>query len=181
MKKKIFLLLIASTVLSSCGSIDAKHRYIYLAAKYKLKFAGYNDSYNVSTMPPYFKQIQVENCINLFDTENSIICYNVEVNNGVPHGFGYLDLKLNAPYNTNYHYDFDYRVLYDKTYGGEVVYLNNTGPEIIGKQYCRNRYWFVRMEMFLPEVNNKRIIAEFNVCEELPEPTEFNTNIVSED
>lgn len=175
--KKIFLLLVASFALTSCHSSDAKSRYIYLAAKYRLQYAGFNETYKVSSNPPHFKDIKVEDCMSLFDKENCIVCYNVEVNNGIPHGFGYLDIKLKEPYSTSYHYDFDYRILYDKTYGGEIVNLNGTKPDIFGKQFCRRRYWFVRTEIFLPEVSNRRIVAEFIVTEELPEPTDFNTNV----
>lgn len=175
--RKIFPLLLVSALLSSCGSIDAKKRYIYLAAKYKLAYAGFNETYHVGSFPAHFKDIKVENCISIFDKENSIVCYNVEVKNGVPHGFGYLDIKLNEPYSTSYHYDFDYRVLYDTNYGGEIVNLHNTKPAIFGKQYCRRRYWFVRTEIFLPEVNNRRIVAEFTAFEELEEPSDFNTNV----
>ncbi|MCQ2975611.1 MAG: hypothetical protein MJ211_12490 [Bacteroidales bacterium] len=151
-----------------------------MAAKYKLAYAGFNDTYQIASNPAHFKDIRVENCISLFDKDNCVVCYNVEVIDGIPHGFGYLDIKLNEPYSTSYHYDFDYRVLYDKTYGGEIVNLNDTKPAIFGKQVCRRRYWYVRAEMFLPDIDNRRIVAEFNVFEELPEPEEFNTNITGD-
>lgn len=174
MKRILFPLVVSILFTTSCKA-DSKVRYIYLSAKYRLQNVGFSESAKIASEPPYFNQLtDLTPCDDVFDKDNCFVTFRVEIINKKPHGYGSLDLAFQDVSIEKKHYDFDYVVLYDKVYGGEPIQINNTKPDILGKQRVRGNYWWYRAEVFLPEIDNKRIITEFHVIEKYDEPGEFD-------
>lgn len=181
MKKICLLLAISAFSLCSCSNKDTFVRYAYLSAKYELTGAAFSKQASIGVQPAHFSDfkkmsIDFTECKNLFDLKKSYFTYRVEIVNGQGHGYGSLDLSFTDTSISPKHYEFDYAVLYDKSYGGKISFFNDTKPDIVNTQACRRAgpgSW-VRADFNIPEIENgKRIIAEFTYSEGYEEPAEF--------
>lgn len=175
MKNKIINVIFLTLFLTSCG-VDQSSRSVFLSAKYKLTFAATISDYKLD-MKPYFHTIpNQKDCISLFQKEESYFNFFTTIdNNGEPIGTGSYSITLN---NFNkYTGNFSYYGLYDGVYGGEVVFIDSSKPSFLSKCLFRVRYWWVRMEVFFPEISDSTIILEFQFLEQNLEPSEFDHKI----
>lgn len=178
MKKYLLLLSSFFLLLGSCSKQDIVEKHIYLAAKYNLTYAAFNESYEVSDEPAYSRYISGStNCIDLFDIKNTFCIYNTRIENNLPIGFGCFNFEFKSYENKVIHHDFEYICYYNGVYGGTIVQKENSKVSYIGKQVARGRYWFVRMEATFQEFYGKRMILEFECSEKYSEPENFDHEI----
>lgn len=172
--KRILLLLVSLFSLSSlsgCNNDDA-HRYIYLACKFKLSQASINTTYVVSDSPAYYKQIPGNtDCISCFNRDESFYTLNTKIIDGKAVGYGSVCIKTTT---NEYKADFNYNCIYNSVYGGQIVQTSDTQVSFLGKQIVRGRYQYVRMEAFLPDVSDKRLVIEFYCVENLETDDVYN-------
>lgn len=173
--KKIILSLLPIVIcLSGCNQTDHLNRNGFLSCKYNITFACINTTYVMDMTAYPFPLKDSVDCITSFDKENTYADFYTEVINGVPRGYGSLNIAFTDSSTPGRHYDFDYYTWYDKCYGGDVVQTDETKIDCLGLQKYRMRYWWYRVELFLPEISDQRIIAEFHCTETHPEPADFD-------
>ena len=181
MKTKLFKVLPLFFIfcLSSCKE-DVYTKRIYLASKYTLKYAAYIENYTPNIGVAYFKKLPIkENYINCFDLEKSIAEFNVKIIDGKPNGFANIKIFPKNNEFTPYDFDFDYNCNYSSIYGNDINYLNTDKkpiPEGLGVMVYRCPNWFIRFEMYIPELTNNKIIFEYQFIEDLGYPEEFTHN-----
>lgn len=179
MKFKIKTLLLP-LLLCSCGN-DSSERIVYLAAKYILTYAAVVPNYTLD-MSPYFTDFKYKegyvDYISYFDRQNSI--FNIETkidNNKQPFGVGTINIVFNNPSISSLADSYSYYCAYDGVYGGSIIMSNESKPSYIGGIMFRSRVWWVRMEAWLPEITEERLILEFEFSKLNDEPEVFNHKI----
>lgn len=177
--KRICLFLISlSSLLASCSNIDVYSKQLFLNAKFKLSFAAFNEDYNVTDRPAYFFQIpDCIDCIDLFNKEQCFATYQVKMQDGKPLGYGSFDIVFTDNSIKEIHETFNYICYYTDVYGGEINQTEDTKLNSFGIQYCRMKYWFVRMECWFPELSDKRILLEFSVIESYEDLPDFDRTL----
>ena len=166
MKKKWLLLFNLVSLLICCSNKDIYVKQLFLNAKFKLAYAAFNDDYYVTDMPAYFFQIPgCVNCIDLFKKEECFATYQVKMEGEKPFGYGAFDIVFADSDVKEIHQPFNYVCYYTDVYGGEIKQKEDSRLDSFGRQYCRMKYWFVRMECWFPDLTEKRILLEFHVVE----------------
>ena len=171
-----FLLLLVSLMLVSCDT-DVSSRNVYLAAKFKLKYAAVIPGYKIDITPYFYTLPNRTNYLSYFDINNSI--FNIETkidSNGNPYGVGSINIVFKDSTLTALYSSYNYYCSYDGVYGGNIIMDKNAKPSFLGDASYRMRYWWVRMEAWLPQVVDERLILEFQYYEMNDEPTEFDNH-----
>lgn len=180
MKKAInFLFVIVSlTALASCSKKSENFIHIFYNAKFKLSYAAFNSSYNVSSEPAYCKYIKDStDCINLFDVDRSYCTYRTEIIENKPVGKGEIKICFKDSSLESFAWNFEYYSDYDKAYGGQL-HVTSAESNVIGTQHVRGKYWWTRMDCTFPQLENKRVILEFTTSEVFDDLEEFDGNTI---
>lgn len=162
-------------LLISCSAKSVSSKQLYLCCKYRLTNAAINISYKLDEEPAYFNQIKgITEITEFFDTSNSFCTYNTEFRDGKPFGFGNITIvAAGKEYNST----FNYKCIYNKTYGGTIYHETVSGDDFLKNGICRGHYRTVRLEAYLPEISEKKLLFEFYVYEQLQEPDGFEHEI----
>lgn len=174
MKKSIskFFLFLTSLFLCSCDTTSVVRKN-YLSSKYKLTSAAtINGQINDSA---YFKQLGIKkNYINEFDVNNSIIDFNVKVENQKAVGYGSYNIVFKDPSINKLESNFIYECNFTKVYGEKINLVENTNPAYFGDMYYRKPNWWIRVELKVPEITSDYIVLEFTYSEANEVPPEFS-------
>lgn len=162
-----------------CSTEDKNVIKVFLNAKFNLDSAAFNNSYKVDSEPAYFSKIpDSTQCLNLFDKENSYCSYTVEVVNNEPIGHGEINVSFADKQKDDFNVNFNYYVNYDRSYGGRIYVEDPSEIAEIKTQYCRGKYWWIRMECKFEQLNQRRAILEFKVSESFDDLTDFEGNTI---
>ena len=178
MKRLYALLISLFLLLTSCSNIDVYSKQLFLNAKFRLTYAAFNEDYHVTDRPAYFFQIpNCTDCIGLFNKEQCFATYQVKMQDGRPCGYGSFDIVFTNDAIKEIHESFDYVCNYTDVYGGEIYQTEDTKLNAFGRQYCRMKYWFVRMECWFPELSDKRVLLEFSAVESYEDLPDFDRTL----
>lgn len=178
MKKFFFkvILIFSAVFLSSCDSTYTIRKN-YLSSKYVLSNAATTVD-PISVDVAYFKGLKVKtNYLKKFDLQNSVFDFNVKVIDRKAVGYGsYKIVSADNSFDI-LQGEFIYDCNFSKVYGSEINFLNDTKPEYFGKLLYRTPNWWVRAEVFIPEITNEKIALEFAFKEANEIPNEFSHNL----
>ena len=174
--KRLFLSIFSLLpMLMSCSTKSVSSKQLYLCCRYKLSNAAINNSYKLDEEPAYFKQIKgITEITETFDISKSFCTYNTEFRDGKPFGFGDITIVVGEK---EYKSSFNYKCIYNKTYGGTLYHETISGDNFLKNGICRGHYRSVRLEAYLPEISEKTLLFEFYVSEQLKEPDGFEHEI----
>lgn len=177
MKQNISKFLFFSVCLLTSCSGDVNSRKVFLSTGYKLVYAVYIKGYEVDTTA-YLKGKKFdENYIEFFDVENSKVEMRVD---GTPRGYGSFRLTAKENKFEQMNFEFEYYCQYTNNDGGKVYFTNVTSgvkPDAINVVMYRSPDWWVRMDIHIPEITDKKIILEFQKYVSYDVPEEFNHKI----
>lgn len=172
-----FILLLFPLLLTSCTK-DASSRVVYLAAKYKLKYASVISGYTIDSTP-YFKYIPNQTSfVSEFDLDKSIFNLETKIDNfGNPYGTGNFEIHFKNTSIEPLVSNFTYNCSYGGVYGGKVLISEDTRPTYLGEILYRTRNWWIRCEASLPQIVDEKLILQFEFLEMNEEPKEFDHKI----
>lgn len=173
---KLILLFSSTILLCSCQKTKSDYRN-YLSGHYVLtNAASIKNGAGIDT--PYFANVKkIKKYNDVFKLKESFIDLKIKMVDGKAVGYGNYSIQAAGDQFETLTGDFEYYCYFTDTYGNKLKMTDETKPAYFGRQYYFRDNWWVRTEVFIPEITEDTILLEFTVREKFPVPEEFTHNI----